>query len=96
VPTKWAGEEPSVPHAPAWGIKWESNAYNCFPQEATSRTEPPTLNYQMALDSTRWMVERGFLNRVRKFESLRGHQCSQCIVAVNRVTSDIGSWRLAV
>jgi len=54
------------------------------------------VNYQTVLDDTRQTGACGFLNRVRKFESFRGHQCSQCIVAVNRVTSDIGSRRLAV
>jgi len=53
-------------------IQWESNAYSCFPQEATRRTEPPTLNYTKALDSTRWTVARGVLNRVSEVRVLPG------------------------
>jgi hypothetical protein len=52
---------------PAWesnGNQMGINAYNCFPQEATRRTERPTLNYETVLDSTRWTGARGFLNRV--------------------------------
>jgi hypothetical protein len=48
------------------GIKWESNAYNWFPQEATRRTEAPTLKYETVLDSTRWTGARGFLNRASR------------------------------
>jgi hypothetical protein len=55
-----------APSAPGLGIKWESNAYNWFPQEATRRTEPPTLNYETVLDSTRQTNARGFLNRVSR------------------------------
>ena len=51
---------------------WESNAYICFPQEATRRTEQPTLNYETALDSTRWTGALAFLNRVSEFQVLPG------------------------
>ena len=57
------GVHPEIPVAACLGIKWESNAYNCFPQEATRRTEPPTRNYKTVLDSTRQTDARGFLNR---------------------------------
>jgi len=46
------------------GIKWESNAYNYFPQNLTRRTEPPTLNYETALDGTRQTGACGFLTSV--------------------------------
>jgi len=60
------------PEAPLLGIKWESNAHNCFPQDPTRRTERPTLNYETVLDDTRQTGARGFLNRVSEVRVLPG------------------------
>jgi hypothetical protein len=80
VPTKFVGGfcRPSrilevksarrAPDEPRSGTKWESNAYNCLPQEATRRTQPPNRKYVTVLDSTRQTGARGFLNRVSEVQ----------------------------